>query len=147
MVEWGGAVASSSSSGAAPCAGVETPVTTRRFSRARFGQQKESWIRKACSTRECSSIRKPGPRANGGQPHERSNNYALSAVHALLSAVIRPAFRPWLKLWLVSRARRFNQDSPSAAEPSSKPSSLVDRMPEPPHHRRHRLPEVPPWPD
>ena len=38
--------------------GLGTIVSVQSFSRPCFGQQKESSIRKACSTRECSSIRK-----------------------------------------------------------------------------------------
>src|SRR3979411_2292983 len=45
--------------------GLGTIVSARGFSRPRFGQQKENSIHKACSTRECSSIRNADRRANG----------------------------------------------------------------------------------
>jgi hypothetical protein len=48
--------------------GYGTIVSARGFSRPRFGQQKENSIHKACSTRECSSIRKADRRANGAWP-------------------------------------------------------------------------------
>jgi hypothetical protein len=45
--------------------GLGTIANARVFSRPRFEQQKENSIHKACSTRECSSIRNADRPANG----------------------------------------------------------------------------------
>jgi hypothetical protein len=61
--------------------GLGTIASARGFSRPRFGQQKENSIRKACSTRECSSIHKTDRRANGARLKGGRIIVLFAAVH------------------------------------------------------------------